>query len=238
MSFWRPPVVSVLPLTAHIRELTNAPMSPRYLCLTPSVCLPIGTLLCCHSSSLPVLLSSFLPDYISGDFDSITAEVRAFFSDKVSGAQFAHTLLQVYTHKCIEIKARGLQTDILKFELSWGGRVAAPLMQPSLVRCPAGVPGAGTNVHQWLLLIPNGLFLHASATSLWMWSQAECDALWVFIDVEIQPGYHLPYLHYKHPNHFSSVGSYLLKVAVVNDDEEIPGDLILVLCSGSSKISS
>lgn len=176
MSFGFPRWCQSSPLQ-HISESWQMPRCPPcYLCLTPSVCLPIGTLFCRHSSSLSVLLSSFLPDYISGDFDSITAEVRAFFSDKVSGTQFAHTILQMYTQKCIEIKAKGLQTDIMKFELSWGGWVAAPFIQLSLGRCPAGLPRC-RNVHNWLFLIPNKSLLWASATSLWMWSQTACEAL-------------------------------------------------------------
>ncbi len=90
---------SLFSLAAQIKELTHAPMSslsssplslPHALCL--SVFLAIVTLSLCHSSSLSILTSSFLPDYISGDFDSITAEVKAFFSDKVSKTQLAHTL--------------------------------------------------------------------------------------------------------------------------------------------------
>lgn len=143
MSFWLPPVVSMRSLATY-RELTNAPMSsplslPHTLCLSPSRNSPPPSLILSFS-----LLFSFLPDYISGDFDSITAEVRAFFAAKVSGTRFAHTLLQVQTQKCIEIKAKGLQMNIIKFELSSGGRLAAPLILSSLVRCPAGLQGAGT----------------------------------------------------------------------------------------------
>lgn len=124
-----------------------------------------------HSSSLSLLLSSFLPDYISGDFDSITAEVRTFFAAKVSGTWFAHTLLQVYTQKCIEIKAKGLQTNIIKFELSSGGRLAAPLILSSLARCPTGLPGAGTCMigYSWYLMGPSCELV--SATRVWMRSQ-------------------------------------------------------------------
>ncbi|XP_077411191.1 thiamine pyrophosphokinase 1 isoform X3 [Vanacampus margaritifer] len=57
---------------------------------------------------------SFCPDYISGDFDSITAEVRAFFADK--GCRLIETSDQDLTDytKCLvimveEIKQRNLQ---------------------------------------------------------------------------------------------------------------------------------
>uniref|UniRef100_A0A3Q3EMA7 Thiamin pyrophosphokinase 1 n=1 Tax=Labrus bergylta TaxID=56723 RepID=A0A3Q3EMA7_9LABR len=57
---------------------------------------------------------SFLPDYISGDFDSITAEVKAFFTDK--GCKLMETADQDHTDftKCLaimleEIKRQQLQ---------------------------------------------------------------------------------------------------------------------------------
>lgn len=60
----------------------------------------------------------FLPDYISGDFDSITAEVKAFFSDK--GCRLIETADQDLTDftKCLaimveEIKKRRLQVDAI-----------------------------------------------------------------------------------------------------------------------------
>ncbi|XP_034562526.1 thiamin pyrophosphokinase 1 isoform X2 [Notolabrus celidotus] len=61
---------------------------------------------------------SFLPDYISGDFDSITSEVKAFFSDK--GCKLIETADQDLTDytKCLaimleEIKRRQLQVDTI-----------------------------------------------------------------------------------------------------------------------------
>uniref|UniRef100_A0A3Q3ELM0 Thiamine pyrophosphokinase n=1 Tax=Labrus bergylta TaxID=56723 RepID=A0A3Q3ELM0_9LABR len=61
---------------------------------------------------------SFLPDYISGDFDSITAEVKAFFTDK--GCKLMETADQDHTDftKCLaimleEIKRQQLQVDAI-----------------------------------------------------------------------------------------------------------------------------
>lgn len=61
---------------------------------------------------------SFLPDYISGDFDSITAEVKAFYSEKK--CRLIETADQDLTDftKCLsimveEIKKRQLQVDTI-----------------------------------------------------------------------------------------------------------------------------
>ncbi|KAM9331801.1 thiamine pyrophosphokinase 1 isoform 1-T1 [Pholidichthys leucotaenia] len=61
---------------------------------------------------------SFLPDYISGDFDSITAEVKAFYAHK--GCKLIETADQDLTDftKCLalmveEIKKRQLQVDTI-----------------------------------------------------------------------------------------------------------------------------
>ncbi|XP_056290297.1 thiamin pyrophosphokinase 1 isoform X2 [Pseudoliparis swirei] len=61
---------------------------------------------------------SFLPDYISGDFDSITAEVKAFYGDK--GCNLIETADQDLTDftKCLaimveEIHRRKLQVDAI-----------------------------------------------------------------------------------------------------------------------------
>ncbi|KAK5877434.1 hypothetical protein CesoFtcFv8_024937 [Champsocephalus esox] len=61
---------------------------------------------------------SFLPDYISGDFDSITAEVKAFYADK--GCKLIETADQDLTDftKCLaimveEIQRRQLQVDAI-----------------------------------------------------------------------------------------------------------------------------
>lgn len=69
VSFWLPPVVSMLSLATYISE--NWQMSqcpPRYLCLTPSVGLPIGTFHRRHSSSF---FLSFCPD----SFPTISVEI-------------------------------------------------------------------------------------------------------------------------------------------------------------------
>ncbi|KAM8731378.1 thiamine pyrophosphokinase 1 isoform 1-T7 [Acanthopagrus schlegelii] len=70
---------------------------------------------------------SFLPDYISGDFDSITAEVKAFFSDK--GCKLIETAKQDLTDftKCLtimveEIQKRQLQVDAIVTLGGLGGR--------------------------------------------------------------------------------------------------------------------
>ncbi|KAM9712161.1 thiamine pyrophosphokinase 1 [Menidia menidia] len=61
---------------------------------------------------------NFLPDYISGDFDSITAEVKAFYADK--GCRLIETADQDLTDytKCLavmvdEIQKRELQVDTI-----------------------------------------------------------------------------------------------------------------------------
>ncbi|XP_039645976.1 thiamin pyrophosphokinase 1 isoform X1 [Perca fluviatilis] len=61
---------------------------------------------------------SFLPDYISGDFDSITAEVKAFYADK--GCKLIETADQDLTDftKCLaimveEVQRRRLQVDAI-----------------------------------------------------------------------------------------------------------------------------
>lgn len=61
---------------------------------------------------------SFLPDYISGDFDSITAEVKAFYADK--GCRLIETADQDFTDftKCLslmleEIRRQQLQVDAI-----------------------------------------------------------------------------------------------------------------------------
>ncbi|XP_057680882.1 thiamin pyrophosphokinase 1 isoform X3 [Corythoichthys intestinalis] len=70
---------------------------------------------------------SFRPDYISGDFDSITADVRAFYADK--GCRLIETSDQDLTDytKCLvimldEIKQRKLQVDAIVTLGGIGGR--------------------------------------------------------------------------------------------------------------------
>lgn len=141
MSAHLSPEASILSFAAFFRALTHAPMSflpPQYTRThasphTPphpflsSPCtlvfsrdldsLPLPSVI--HALSFP---SSFLPDYISGDFDSITAEVKAFFSHKVSATQLNCTHVSAppaHFRKDAQIEGNGdfRQTSFQKFEL-------------------------------------------------------------------------------------------------------------------------
>ncbi|XP_013863905.1 thiamine pyrophosphokinase 1 isoform X3 [Austrofundulus limnaeus] len=59
---------------------------------------------------------NFLPDYISGDFDSITPEVKAFYVDK--GCKLMETADQDLTDytKCLSIMLEEIQRRKLQFE--------------------------------------------------------------------------------------------------------------------------
>lgn len=87
-----PSSVTLLPRSTDQRTDTCPNVvSPLLSSISGSYSSSILTLSLCHSPFRSILSCSFLPDYISGDFDSITAEVKAFYADKVSGIKLADT---------------------------------------------------------------------------------------------------------------------------------------------------
>ncbi|KAK7881301.1 hypothetical protein WMY93_029710 [Mugilogobius chulae] len=87
------------PAAVRIRKCHSSSLNPLPLSLTRSPC---------------VLAHSFLPDYISGDFDSITAEVKAFYADK--GCKLIETADQDFTDftKCLSIMLEQIQQQQLQ----------------------------------------------------------------------------------------------------------------------------
>lgn len=169
MSFWLPPSgVSALP--RHIYQRTD-----KYPHVLPAISAP-HPLSVSQSELSPAITHPLFLAFCPASFPTISAEIliplllRSELSLQPRWvAHDSHTQLQ--TQNCTEIKAKGLQTNIIKFELSSDDRPVAPLILSSLVRCPAGLPGAGTSTigYSWFLMGPSCEL--ASATSVWMRSQ-------------------------------------------------------------------
>ncbi|MEQ2200056.1 hypothetical protein XENOCAPTIV_021229 [Xenoophorus captivus] len=121
MSLRLPPAASLVSTDQRTDTCPNV-VSPLLPSISDLHSFSILTLSFCHSPSLSVLTSSFLPDYISGDFDSIRAEVKAFYADK--GCKVIETADQDLTDysKCLaimleEIQKRELQASLCLLQL-------------------------------------------------------------------------------------------------------------------------
>nr|CBN81857.1 Thiamin pyrophosphokinase 1 [Dicentrarchus labrax] len=97
--------------------ILNQPLDKDYLHILWSK----GSVMCVEAHYLlPTICiyhtADFLPDYISGDFDSITAEVKAFFSDK--GCKLIETADQDLTDftKCLAIMVEEIQRQSLQVD--------------------------------------------------------------------------------------------------------------------------